>query len=252
MELDTTKLAMAGKSYQTNLQAGKISELESIVATYNKQQVEVAKQLEPISKKDIAIANINTSIPKKWQAHIKYVSNKIKTDDQYKKAINGYTFTQNKYGFYTKTNCHKFLLGAIHYREHGYTIDNAWNGQGMYQNLNNNYPLVNGLPSITNNATEQSQQACDFLKNKAKQHCSSVGTPEELSNLDNIELLGCVLAKYNGCMSKHYNSCGYTVKGLSESQENFMKCGADFTCPMVPEKQLGALTVILSLMITQQ
>jgi hypothetical protein len=52
-------------------------------------------------------------------------------------------------------------------------------------------------------------------------------------------------------MSKHFNDCGYTVKGLSKDQEDFKKCGADFTCPMVIEKQLGALAVILALQLSQ-
>jgi hypothetical protein len=193
------------------------------------------------------ITQSTIEVPAKWKAHTEYVSNSLKDNKALQGAVEGYKNNQNKYGFYSKTDCHPFLMGAIHYREYGFTLKNGWNGQGMYQNLSNRY----GQDTIVTNATEQTQQACDFIKAKAKSFCSKYGVPDDLNNLDNIELIGCSLAKYNGCMGKHYNQCGYTVKGLSETQEDFLKCGADFTCPIVKEKQLGALTVILALLLSQ-
>jgi hypothetical protein len=187
-----------------------------------------------------------SSIPTKWQAHVEYVKSKLADDKALQGAVNGYKENQDKFGFYSKSDCHPFIMGSIHYREYGYTLRNGWNGQGMYQNLDNKY----GQDTVVNNATAQTVQACDFLKGKAKS-CQKYGQPSDLNNLDNIELIGCSLAKYNGCMSKHFNDCGYTVKGLSSTQENFLKCSVDFTCPMVPEKQLGALTVILALQLSE-
>ena len=45
MELDNTKLAMASKSHQTNLQAGKISELETKLLAKDKQQIDAINDL---------------------------------------------------------------------------------------------------------------------------------------------------------------------------------------------------------------
>jgi hypothetical protein len=243
----------------TNSQKSELVQTKSNLKEYELQIEEIKKlnkEFEELSKAPKleykSTPAVEKNLPDKWQAHKEYILKKL--DDKQDMSLESQQLrgiiikaknTQKEYGFYNKSECHPYLLMAIHYREIGFRLNNGWNGQGMYQNLGNKYPSN----STVNNATAQTKEACEFIKNKAKSFCSSVGKQEDLHSLENVELIGCALAKYNGCMGNHYNNCGYTVKGLSPSQENFTKCGADFTCPMVKEKQIGALTVILALQL---
>jgi hypothetical protein len=211
--------------------------------------LKLSKELDsitPAKENKLEYKSIETkTIPEKWKSHIDYL--KYQDSQAHKIAIAGFKANQEKYGFYGKSACHPYIMAAIHYREIGYRLNNGWNGQGIYQL----YSTTTRYPSNSpvTNATAQTQQACEFIKNKAKSYCSSVGSPDDLNNLENIELLGCALAKYNGCNGQHYNNCGYTVKGMSKDQEVFNKKCADDGCSyFTTEKQLGALTIIAILM----
>jgi hypothetical protein len=187
-------------------------------------------------------------IPQKWESHKEYVADKLKNDPSFSGLITKFKTQATEYKFYAATPCHPYILGAVHYRETGLRLNNGWNGQGAFQNVSNKYPAN----SPTTDATKQATQACDHLKGKAKNFCQKYGTAEDLNSLDNIELLGCSLAAYNGCNGKHYNNCGYTVNGLSKDQEHFMKCSVDFVClPLVKESQFGTLTFILGALLQE-
>jgi len=129
--------------------------------------------------------------------------------------------------------CHPALLAGIHYRETNLGLTNAWNGQGAYQNLANKYPSNSQVDDIDT----QTKQACEHLKNK-------VGG-KELMDLNDLELVGKALARYNGCSNQIWNNCGYVVNKL-EDGKTFTKCTVDFICyPLVTDTKFGTLTVAI-------
>ncbi len=188
-------------------------------------------------------------IPQKWQSHYDYVNDQVKDNkSKLSTAVAKYKEMTTQYSFYNSSDCHPYIIGAIHYREHNFALDNGWNGQGMLQNTANKY----GSNSIVTDATAQVDQACKHLQGKAKNFCQEYGSADDLKFLENIELIGCALARYNGCSNNHYNQCGYTVNKLSKEQSNFTKCSIDYICyPVVQDTQLGGLTIILGLMISK-
>ena len=114
----------------------------------------------------------------KWQSHLEYIKPKMGEED-YKKVVAGFRQNQEEFGFYTKSTCHPYLMAALHYRETGYRLTNASNGQGMYQIYSSavRYPAN----SPVTNATDQTNVACDFIKAKATAYCSAVGTARTLT-----------------------------------------------------------------------
>jgi hypothetical protein len=161
----------------------------------------------------------------------------IQKEEEFKatSVLPGLAEHYNTYKEYYKADstCHPYIIAAIHYRETNFGNTNAWNGQGAFQNLRNNYA---GGSEVTD-WNDQVTQACLHLKGK-------VGV--QTLGLDDIETLGTALAKYNGCAGRPWRQCSYVV-----NKSNLMavgtKCAVDGCAYMTTDNRYGALTIIQNL-----
>lgn len=144
-----------------------------------------------------------------------------------------------KYKEYYKlaSTCHPFLIAAIHYRETNFGTTNAWNGQGIFQNIRNKYEPNSQITDWN----EQVNQACNHLKGKVK--------TDNLTDLNNLELIATALARYNGCEGKAWRQCAYTANGLNIMPlGTATKCAVDFRCNIRSvDNKHGTIAVILLL-----
>jgi hypothetical protein len=191
-------------------------ELEAIALEKEKES------LEPIvetPKKDEAVATI---IEPQAQVVTAQLPNLVENYNKYKQ-------------YYSADNtCHPYIIASIHYRETNFGSTNAWNGQGAFQNLQNKYPAN----SEVSDWNEQVRQACLHLKGKVR--------VQTLLDINDEELIGKALARYNGCRGLVYTQCSYTVN-KTEYMSVGTKCAVDGCAYTTTDNRFGALSIIRQL-----
>lgn len=143
----------------------------------------------------------------------------------------------------SKYGCHPAVMSAIHYRETSFGHTTAGNGQGPYQVLSNRLPTNQDVTDWDSFI----KQSCEHLRGK-------VGGAE-LMDIEDMELIGTALARYNGCNSKDWINCPYTSSKLtddyrfSESNPEMRKCNYDYCRNgiMTPDTRYGALAIIANM-----
>jgi len=147
-------------------------------------------------------------------------------------GLQGFYDTYKQY-YETADGCHPYIIAAIHYRETNFGNTNAWNGQGAFQNIRNRYPSQ----SVVTDWEAQVKQACEHLR-------QSVGWAG-LTNIEDEQLIGQALSKYNGCNNKVWNQCSYVVNNTQYmALGTSSKCAVDGCAYMVTDYKHGTLSII--------
>jgi hypothetical protein len=148
--------------------------------------------------------------------------------------------------------CHPYVIAAIHYGETGLQMTNGSNGQGAFQHYSSGIRYTPN--SYADDFNVQAQRTCDILRSK-------VGGAD-LSTLDDIDLIGIALARYNGCYapafggyandsmhsSNPWTLCPYTANKMNAERVGMTQCAVDGCTAVNARKSYGTMAFIAQLM----
>lgn len=214
-----------------------VEAIEAPVVLDDKTELEAPKAVEPVDN---------------WKPFVDHAKNNPWKGPGFHGKNHLQIAKENQSKYENIQGCHPYLLMAIHYTETGLQLNNGANGQGAFQAYSSGIRYEPNSP--VTDFTVQAKRACDHIRGK-------VGGAD-LSNIEDINLIGKALALYNGCYSPAlgiyargnfgtpdgWDKCPYTANFL-QSNEGMLQCATDGCTTRNQRRIYGTMAFIAHLKI---
>ncbi len=234
----------------------KITDIDQQKLDLETKKLELEKSLEPVKisfeePKTLKVQEVKVEVDS-WQPFIDHAKNNPWKGATFHGKNHLQIALERKPNYENIQGCHPFLLMAIHYTETGLQFNNGANGQGAFQAYSSGIRYEPN--SLTTDFDVQAKRACDHIRGK-------VGGAD-LSNIQDINLIGKALALYNGCYAPAigiyaredfgtpggWDKCPYTANFL-QSNEGMTQCAND-GCGLKNQRKIyGTMAFIAHLKI---
>jgi hypothetical protein len=249
--------AMAGEITQTAITEykefkGEEVKVEAVEVLDDPTELERVKTVEPVAEVKVVEPVAEVKAVDNWKPFTDHAKNNPWRGATFYGKNHLQIAKENQPKYENIAGCHPYLLMAIHYTETGLQFQNGANGQGAFQAYSSGIRYVPNSP--VTDFKEQATRACNHIRGK-------VGGAD-LSNIEDVNLIGKALALYNGCYSPAFgiyargnfgspdgwDKCPYTSNFL-QSNEGMLQCATDGCATRNQRRIYGTMAFIAHLKI---